>query len=113
MAKITLQRLESLDVLAFPSNALVDYYDVVHKYMDALCHEKGMKFFGEGAHKELIDFFFEEALLNEAEISFVQQLRTLRNRIQYEGFFIDKNYLERNTTKIQKIIEKLEGITDA
>ncbi|HIH37707.1 hypothetical protein J4460_07840 [Candidatus Woesearchaeota archaeon] len=36
MAEITLQRLKELDPEKYPSNTLTDYYDVLHKLMDAI-----------------------------------------------------------------------------
>jgi len=36
MAEITLERLESTDIEKYPTNTLNDYYDVIHKLMEAL-----------------------------------------------------------------------------
>ncbi|MBI5797855.1 hypothetical protein HZA98_03040 [Candidatus Woesearchaeota archaeon] len=35
-------------------------------------------------------------------------LRIIRNKIAYDGFFIEKDYIERKMNDIQKIIYKLK-----
>ena len=42
----------------------------------------------------------------------MEQLRKYRNRISYEGYSIDRNYLERNEEKIEKTIEKLKELLE-
>jgi len=50
MAKITLERLNNTKKEKYPSNTLIDYYDSVHKLMEALTLSNGIKIKGEGAH---------------------------------------------------------------
>ena len=52
MAEITLQRLNKTDMGKYPSNTLVDYYDIIHKLMEALTLKEGIKVRGEGAHQD-------------------------------------------------------------
>lgn len=107
MAMITLQRLKEYNQEKYPSNTLTDYYDIIHKLMDALSLTTGVKISGEGAHKELIDYIAQEYKLEESFREFIQQMRQYRNRITYEGFMINENYVKLNKTKINKIIDKL------
>jgi len=113
MAQITLERLNSLDKLKYPSNTLNDFYDILHKLMESYSSLKGIKFNGENAHKELIDYACQE-LFNSQARTFLQELRQFRNQIAYEGFNVDKNYLERNMKKIENyisvLINKLRGV---
>ncbi|HIH38903.1 TPA: hypothetical protein HA245_08235, partial [Candidatus Woesearchaeota archaeon] len=44
----------------------------------------GVKFSGDGAHKELIDHAL--AGFDESSREFIQKMREYRNRIAYEGF---------------------------
>jgi uncharacterized protein YutE (UPF0331/DUF86 family) len=67
---------------------------------------EGIKFNGDNAHKELIDYTCQK-LFNSQDRIFLQELRQFRNQIAYEGFNIDKNYLERNIKKIETYISIL------
>ena len=109
MAKITLQRLNEIDVEKYPSNTLNDYYDIIHKLMEAHTLRKGVKIKGEGAHKELIEHVSNELQLSEKDRLFLQKMRDYRNRIAYEGFFIHKNFIKLNKEKIIKIINHLSS----
>lgn len=111
MAKITLDRLNSLDKLKYPSNTLNDYYDILHKLMEAYTVLKGLKFRGENAHKELIDYVCE-ILFNPQDRLFLQDLRQFRNQIAYEGFNIDKDYLKRNIFRIESCFKYLIKILE-
>ena len=107
MALITLERLKEINLTKYPSNTLTDYYDIIHKLMESLTFKQGVKIQGEGAHKELIDHISKEYHLEEKERIFLQQLRDYRNRISYEGFSINKNYITQHKRKIETIINKL------
>ncbi len=107
MAEITLQRLAKTDMQLYPSNTLLDFYDAIHRLVEALTLREGIKIKGEGAHQELIDYIAKQKKIDEQERQFLQQMREYRNRISYEGFIIHKNYIDLNKEKIQKIIKHL------
>src|SRR3989344_8126593 len=107
MGKISLKRLNETDMVEYPSNSLVDLYDVIHKLMEAITIKEGIKMKGEGAHQELIAYISSKGIINEQIRTFLQQMRDLRNRISYEGFDVNKNYIILNQEKIDKIIEDL------
>ncbi|MFH1439729.1 MAG: hypothetical protein ABIG89_04125 [Candidatus Woesearchaeota archaeon] len=107
MAEVTLERLDNTDMNKYPSNTLLDYYDVVHKLMESITLREGIKVKGEGAHQELIDYVAKENKINEHMRVFLQQMRDYRNRISYEGFMINKNYINLNKEIIQGIIKHL------
>src|SRR3989344_1829299 len=107
MAEITLDRLNKTDMEKYPSNTLLDYYDAVHKLMEDLALSEGVKIKGEGAHQELIDYIAEKYGFNEKIRLFLQQMRDYRNRISYEGFMINKNYIMLNRELILEVIDKL------
>lgn len=106
MAKITLERLHEFNEEKYPSNTLVDYYDVIHKLCDALSCLEGIKFTGEGAHQQLLDHVCKKNL-DEGKRVFLQDMRDFRNRIQYEGFFVNPNYITSHSKKINTIIKQL------
>ena len=105
MAEITLERLNKTNIEEYPSNTLSDYYDVIHKLMESLTIKEGIKTKGEGAHQELIEYLFKQNIINEQTRQFFQQMREYRNRISYEGFMINKNYIHLNKERIQDIIK--------
>lgn len=107
MAEITLERLKETDTEKYPTNTLTDYYDVIHKLIDALGLISGIKTKGEGAHQELIDYIMKKYNFDEQTRLFLQQMRYYRNRISYEGFMVNKNYVVLNEEKIKDIIKKL------
>jgi len=107
MAEITLDRLDKTDMEKYPSNTLLDYYDVIHKLIEALTINEGIKIKGEGAHQELIEYATKQQNISEQTRQFLQQMRDYRNRISYEGFIVHKNYIILNKEKIQTIIRNL------
>ena len=107
MAKQSLERLNSFDKQKYPSNTLTDYYDIIHQLMEAISLSFGIKFYGDSAHKNLIDWTSKELKFNFEQISFLQSLREYRNRISYEGFFVNPDFIKRNDSKINLIISIL------
>jgi len=107
MAEITLERLGNTDMEKYPSNTLSDYYDIVHKLIEAITVREGVKVKGEGAHQELIDYVAKQKKIDEQMRQFLQQMRDYRNRISYEGFMINKNYINLNKEIIKRIINQL------
>ena len=109
MADITLQRLHETDIEKYPTNTLLDYYDILHKIMEAITSKEGVKFSGEGAHYELIEYICTKHNINP---DFTQQLRDYRNRISYEGFMIKASYIKQNRERIEQIIDQLTRISN-
>lgn len=107
MAEITLERLDNTDMGKYPSNTLLDYYDVVHKLIEAITLKEGIKVKGEGAHQELVDYIAKQQKIDEQMRQFLQQMRDYRNRVSYEGFMIHKNYINLNKAIIRRIIKHL------
>ena len=64
-AKMTLQRLDGTDKEKYPTDTLKDYYDIIHKLMEAITLNEGIKAKGEGAHQELIDYVARKHKLGE------------------------------------------------
>ena len=112
MAEITLERLEKTDREAYPSNTLVDYYDIMHKLLEAIALKKGSKAKGEGAHQELIDYIAKQQNINEQDRQFLQQLRDYRNRISYEGFMINQEFIATNQQRIKTVIGLLRKLNE-
>ena len=108
MAEITLEMTNTLDISKYSSNIAKDYYDVIRELMGAILLLEGYKTIGEGAHKVIIEYFFKINTLTKDEYIFLDNLRDIRNRITYDGFFIEDSYIHRNKNKIEQIILKLK-----
>lgn len=107
MAETTLKRIKDTDIDKYASNALKDYYDVLHELMEAISSLEGVKFSGEGAHEKLINHISITYNLPEKDRIFLQDLRDLRNRISYEGLFIETDYVKNNAVRIESLIHAL------
>lgn len=107
VAKQTFKRLSQTNITTYPTNTVIDYYDIIRKLIEAICCLKGVKFDGEGSHKQSINYIYKINIISENERLFLQNLRDYRNRINYEGFFVNKEYVEENKKRIEKIIKKL------
>ncbi len=107
MSEITLERLEKTEIEKYPSNSLVDFYDIIHKLMEAITIKNGIKIKGEGAHQELIDFLAKNKIFDESTRLFLQEMRDLRNRTSYGGFAVHNNYVVLNKEKILSIINNI------
>lgn len=75
--------------------------------LDALALERGIKFVGENAHKELINHISKEKFSEEKRL-FLQEMRKKRNRVQYEGLEIAKQYIMNKRNIILEIINELK-----
>lgn len=112
MSKLTLKRIKETDKNQYPSHILTDYYDVIHNLMESLSLINGIKIKGDGAHQELIDYTCKTYNIHEESRLFLQNLRNLRNRIVYEGFFIKQHYLEVNEDHIINLVNRFEAIIE-
>ena len=107
VAETTLERLRKTNMEEYPTNSLIDFYDIIHNLMEAITLKDGIKAKGDGSHQELIDYVASKYSIGEQNRRFLQEMRDNRNRISYEGFMISKNYIINNKEKIIEIITKL------
>ena len=107
MANISLERLEATEKFKYPTNTLIDYYDIIHKLLEALSLLEGIKATGQGAHQDLIEYISKKYSLGEQNRKMLQEMREYRNRISYEGFMIKENYITLHEKKIQQLIDML------
>ncbi len=108
MAETTLEMIQTIDLERFPSNAAKEYYDVIRELISAVLLLDGYKTYGEGAHKKTIEYLSKNYKeFTEYEISAIEDLRTLRNRIAYDGFFVQKDYVTRKEKTLDSVIHKL------
>ncbi len=108
MVDKTREMINTIDFEKFSSNVTKEYYEIVRELMAVVLLLDGFKAYGEGAHVMQIDYC--KSLLEEDDIILIESLRKLRNRIAYDGFFVDKDYIIRKKDKIELIINKLNKI---
>lgn len=87
-----------------------DYYEIIKELITAILLVDGYKTL---SHRGLIDYTKENYKeFSQHEISVLDNLRILRNRITYEGFQIEKSYLSRNEDLFKSIVIKLKKILE-
>ena|SRR3989344_156050 len=108
MAALIEERIKLEDKENMTSLIISDYYEIIKELITAILLLDGYKTL---SHKDLIDYLKEKYLeFSQNEISVLHKIRTLRNRIVYEGFLIESHYLNRNEDLFKLVIEKLKKI---
>ncbi len=90
--------LRTIDKEKFASIIAEGYYEIIKEAITALMAINGYK---TTSHEVLVGYlkeFYKEFL--EYEIFFIDELRKTRNKIDYKGFFVRKEFLERNEVLI-------------
>ena len=108
MTSLLEERIKSEDKEKMTSLIISDYYEIIKELITAILILDGYKTL---SHKDLIDYLKEEyAEFSTNEISILHKVRVLRNRIAYEGFLVESNYLYRNEDIFKSAIEKLKKL---
>ena len=111
MVETSLEMIKQIDLTKFASNVTKEYYDIIRELMTLVLLLDGYKTFGEGAHKRLIDYLEKNYnQFNDYEIHLIDSLRITRNKISYDGFFVDENYIQRKLEDILELINKLKEV---
>jgi RecJ-like exonuclease len=108
MVSLIEERIEKEDREKMAALIIVDYYEIMKELITAILLIDGYKTL---SHKDLIEYLAENYLeFNSRDISILNNLRILRNRVSYEGFFTEPSYLKRNERSFKKIIQKLKNL---
>jgi len=111
MVETTLEMIDTIDSKKFSSHVIKEYYEVIRELITVILLLDGYKTHGEGAHKKLIEYMEKNyGEFKGHEISLIDDLRVVRNKIAYNGFFVTDDYLERKKKDILMIIDKLRII---
>jgi len=81
------------------------YYDIIKELIFAHLYKKGLNCTN---HLCLIAFLKEHFKDLDFEIEKIDELRKVRNEINYRGFSVRKDYLKRNELEFKNIIKKLK-----
>jgi hypothetical protein len=110
MVSLIKERIKKQERDKMAALIIADYYEIIKELITAILLIDGYKTL---SHKDLIDYIKEKYKeFSIHEISVLDDLRVLRNRIAYEGFFIEPSYLERNEPLFKEIIGKLENLIE-
>jgi len=111
MVETTLEMIDTIDSRKFSSHVVKEYYEVIRELITVILLLDGYKTQGEGAHKKLIEYIgknYAEFKVND--IMLIDDLRIIRNKISYNGFFVTDDYLERKRKDILMLIDNLRVI---
>lgn len=81
------------------------YYDIIKELVFAHLYKNG---FNCTNHLCLIAYLKEKLKDFDYEIEKIDELRKIRNEINYRGFTVKKDYLERNELEFKNIIKRLK-----
>jgi hypothetical protein len=108
MISLLEERIKTQDKSKMAVLIISDYYEIIKELITAILLIDGYKTL---SHKDLIDYLeYKYSQFNANDISLMNDLRVLRNRIAYEGFLIDMSYLSRNESLFKDIVNKLKNI---
>jgi len=48
----------------------------------------------------------------EYETKIIHELKNIRNRVSYDGYFIDEDYINKNKSKFESVIALLEDLIE-
>lgn len=100
------KRILLQDKKTMSSLILADYYEVIKELITGVLFVDGYKTL---SHKDLFEYLSTKYKdFSSSELSLLDDLRTLRNRISYEGFNAPSSYLERNEESFKDVIKKLK-----
>jgi len=89
----------------FTSLIIEDYYEIIKELITAIMSSDGYKSY---SHECLIIFMEKFYNLSKSHLVLIDQLRRIRNDINYRGISVDYSYLERNENSIKEIIIELK-----
>lgn len=108
MISLIEERIKNQDRKRMAALIISDYYEIMKELVTAVLLIDGYKTL---SHKDLVDYLKEKYPdFNLYEISILDDLRVLRNRVAYEGFFIQVSYLDRNERLFLSMIQKLKSL---
>jgi len=81
------------------------YYDIIKELLFAHIYKNG---YNCTNHLCLIAYLKEKVKDFDFEIQKIDELRKVRNEINYRGLTIKKDYLERNELEFENIIKRLK-----
>ena len=104
------KRIQKSEADEFATLLVEDYYEIIKELATAILNLSGYKTL---SHKALFEFLKDNyKLFALSEIELIDELRKIRNKVVYEGFFVKGDYLKRNKVIINSIISKLKKLAE-
>jgi hypothetical protein len=100
------ERIKNEDKERFATLILADIYEISKELITAILFVEGYKTLN---HTDLIEYVKERRILDDKEIYKLDQLRILRNKIEYEGYHTNPEILKNNQSVYENIIKKLRA----
>jgi|SRR3989344_6940253 len=111
MVDTTLRRIQATDLEKFATHITKDYYEILMELMTSLLLLHGYKTQGEGSHLQLIQYIHTTyPAIQGYEIALLDDLRIVRNKIAYDGFFVEPDYFSTRKKDIELLIKKLKSL---
>ncbi len=110
MSKVRLRFLQKQEADKETASIITEgYYDVIKELLISLLLKAGLK---SANHECLISYFQTHYPQYEYETSILSELKNIRNRITYDGIFVEKSYLDKNRLEFEHIISLLLNIVN-
>ncbi len=90
----------------FVSLKVEAYYDIIKELIFANLHKEG---YNCTNHLCLVAYLRERMEDFEYETDIIDELRAIRNSINYRGLTVERDYLERHEIEFKHIISELKG----
>lgn len=101
-------RAQNTPLPQFATLLTEEYYEIIKELITGIMSIDGWK---TTSHELLVGYLAKfYPLFDGAQISLIDQLRIIRNDIDYRGVMVNSEYLERNQQPILHIISKLKHI---
>lgn len=89
----------------FSSLLVEGYYEIIKELLTAYLNINGLE---SSNHECLIRYFQKQHPDLNTEAEKMDELRQVRNKIDYRGFFVKKDFFDRNKLEYQHIIKLLK-----
>lgn len=115
MLKLIDTRLEFWDPISkkidekFSSLIVEAYYEIIKELLTAYLNLEGL---ASSNHECLIRYFEKQNPDLNFECEKIDELRKVRNKIDYRGFFVKKEFFDRNKLEYQHIIKLLKKLVN-
>ncbi len=110
MTQLREKRAQNTELPQMATLLVEEYYEILKELITAIMSCDGWK---TVSHELLVGYlakFYPE--FTAAEIILIDQLRQMRNDIDYRGVMINPEYVERNQKTILEVITKLKDVTN-
>ena len=108
MAELELNIISKIEVTINTASKLAkDYYEILKELLTALLLSHGLK---SSNHECLVSFLKRKYPKYEYEAKIIHELKNIRNRVSYNGYFVSEDYIAKNKREFNHIIDLLKRL---